>query len=160
MNDLTRQRIVGGIILILLGIAFLAQQFIHGLSDSVILFIIGGALLVAYFMRRIYGLLVPACILMGLALGAIGESTFIGVGDFSAIGLSIGFIAIYVIARVYQGKSHWWPLIPAGILLLVGIGALTDNLGRLVSVGWPLLLVLIGLLVLAGTFGLFEKAKQ
>ncbi|MBN1484178.1 MAG: hypothetical protein JXA37_05605 [Chloroflexia bacterium] len=160
MDELNRRRIIGGTILILLGIAFLAQQFIHGLGDSAFLFIIGGAFLVAYFVRQAYGLLIPGCILVGLGLGSIGENTFIGVGDFSALGLGIGFIAIYVIARIYQGDSHWWPLIPGGILILVGVASLTENLGRIFSVGWPLLLVLIGLLLLAGAFGLFDRAKR
>jgi hypothetical protein len=33
----------------------------------------------------------------------------------------VGFIAIYVIAKLYERDSHWWPLIPGVILILIGV---------------------------------------
>ncbi len=157
MDELSRRRIFLGILLIVIGVAFFATQFIRGaIGDNLILFAIGGAFLAAYFMRRNYGLLIPGCVLVGIAFGAVGEETVFGLGDFSAIGLGLGFIAIYVIDLVYRGKTHWWPLIPGGILVVVGIGA-SPQLERLFSVGWPLFLILIGLLLLAGAVGLFRR---
>ena len=159
MEDQKRRGILIGTILVVLGVGLFAMQFIEGaLVHSVVLAVIGIAFLVAYFVRRSYGLLIPGCILVGIALGSIGEETVFGLGDFSLFGLGIGFIAIYVIDLVYRRSTHWWPLIPGGILVVVGLGRIT-NLRYIFERGWPLILVLVGLLLLAGAFGLFGRKK-
>jgi len=160
MDKTTRRRITAGAILIVIGIALLALQLTKGWGEWIILLLIGGLFIAAYFYRRAYGLLIPGCILLGIGLGAIGNNTILGVGDFTQIGLGIGFIAIYIIDRIYRNPAtHWWPLIPGGILLLTGIGTLSGDLGRLVHDGWPLLLVLAGLLLIGAAFGLFGRKK-
>jgi len=160
VDETTRSRVTAGAILIVIGIALLALQFTKGWGEWIILLLIGGIFIAAYFFRRSYGLLIPGCILVGLGLGAIGNNTMIGVGDFTQIGLGVGFIAIYVIDRVYRSpRTHWWPLIPGGILLLTGIGALSGDLGRLLRDGWPVLLVLAGLILIGTALGLFGRRK-
>ena len=67
-------------------------------------------------------------------------------------GLGLGFIAIFVIATLYQGRSHWWPLIPGGILLVSGLAEGSQAFRDLLAVGWPVVLILIGLIFLAGAF--------
>jgi hypothetical protein len=160
MNEESRRRIIVGAVLILLGIAWFALQFTQGFGDAAILFLIGGAFVAGYFYRRAYGFLIPGCILLGLGLGSVGESTFFGVSDFSQIGLGVGFLAIYVIDRVYRGSTSWWPLIPGGILVVTGIATLSENLGQIIEVGWPLILVLVGLLLIGGAFGLFGRKES
>jgi hypothetical protein len=158
VDQTTRRRITAGAILIVIGIALLALQLTKGWGEWIILLLIGGLFIAAYFFRRAYGLLIPGCILVGIGLGAIGNNTILGVGDFTQVGLGIGFIAIYVIDRIYRNPAtHWWPLIPGGILLLTGIGTLSGDLGRLIRDGWPLLLVLAGLLLIGAAFGLFGR---
>jgi hypothetical protein len=63
----------------------------------------------------------------------------------------VGFIAIYVIAKLYERDSHWWPLIPGVILILIGVPK-TAKIFRFLFDNWPLILVAIGLLVLIGAF--------
>ena len=160
MDETTRRRVTAGAILIVIGIALLALQLVQGFGEWIVLILIGGVFVTAYFLRRSYGLLIPGCIILGLGLGAIGTNTMTGVGDFTQIGLGIGFIAIYVIDRVYNNpKTHWWPLIPGGILLVTGIGTLSGDLGRLIDKGWPLLLVLAGLILIGAAFGLFGRKQ-
>jgi hypothetical protein len=160
MDEETRRRVIVGSILILLGIAWFALQFTQGFGDAAILFLIGGAFVAGYFYRRAYGLLIPGCILLGIGLGSVGESSLFGVSDFSQIGLGVGFIAIYVIDRVYRGSTPWWPLIPGGILIVTGVATLSEDLGRIIEVGWPLILVLAGLLLIGGAFGLFGTKRS
>ena len=88
-----------------------------------------------YLYRGTYALLIPGGILLGLGLGAIGERAMPGSVDFVAIGLSVGFLAIYVIALVYASRSHWWPLIPGVILILAGIAAGNRSLEHLLWQG-------------------------
>lgn len=160
MSEGTQKQIVTGAILVLIGLGILALQFLEGFGEAVIFFLIGGAFVAAYLYFRNYGLLVPGGILLGLGLGSIGEGSVFEFGDFGLIGLGIGFISIYVIAFVVEGSSHWWPLIPGVILIVTGLASGNADFERLLSLGWPLILIFIGLLVLAGAFGLTGRKRE
>lgn len=160
MSDRRDGRLVTGAILIVLGLGLLALQFVQGFGEAVLFFLIGGLFVAGYLYRDAYGLLIPGGIFLGLGLGAIGEGAVLEFADFEAIGLGIGFLSIYVIALVYQGSSHWWPLVPGFILILVGLATGNEVLQRLLSVGWPLILVFIGLMFLAGAFGLLGRGRE
>lgn len=159
MNTKDQKQITTGAILILLGIGFFALQFLQGFGAAVVIFLIGGVFVVGYLFRRAYGLLIPGGILMGIGLGAVGENTIVGFEDFGAVGLGLGFISIYVIDLVYRGKTHWWPLVPGGVLVVGGFASGSATFERLLSVGWPIVLIAIGLLLLAGAFGLTGRKK-
>ncbi len=154
MDTRNRRSLVSGAILILLGIVLLALQFVEGFGEAVVFFLIGGLFVTGYLYTRAYGLLIPGGILLGLGLGSIGEASALSFGDLGSVGLGIGFVSIYVIALIYQGGSHWWPLIPGVALILTGLASGNRSFERLLSVGWPLILVFIGLAILAGAFGL------
>lgn len=172
MDERARRGLVIGLVLILVGIGLFVQQFLTGwASETLIVALIGAAFLIGYFVTRKYGLLIPACILLGIALGTVGKQAaelagsdrwggFFQWGDLSVVGLGIGFVAIYVIDRIYRGSSHWWPLIPGGILIFVGLGLLSEKLAQVLAVAWPLALVLVGLLLLLGAFGVFGRKKN
>jgi hypothetical protein len=153
-------RLVTGAILIVLGIGLLALQFVQGFGEAVIFFLVGGLFVAGYLYRRAYGLLIPGGILLGLGLGSIGKGELFQFADFEAIGLGIGFISIYVIALAYEGRTQWWPLIPGGILVITGLATGNQVLQRLVEVGWPLILVFVGLLLLASAFGLMGRRAR
>ena len=157
MEEQRQRRLMAGAILIVLGIVLFGLQFVEGLGEAVILFLIGGLFVAGYLYRRVYGLLIPGCILLGIGLGSVGESSALAIGDFSAFGLGLGFVAIYVIDLIYRGGTHWWPLIPGGILIVTGVASGSATLERMLSVGWPLILVFVGLLLLAGAFGLVGR---
>ncbi len=165
MDEFARRRLIAGIILIALGAGFLLMQITRGFGEAVILLVIGGLLIAAYFYRRLYGFLVPGCILVGIGLGNVGEVTLSSIRTFSEsgftqIGLGIGFIGIYVIDLIYRGSTHLWSLGPGGVLLVSGVASLAGTGFRTIfTVGWPLILVLVGLLLLAGAFGLIGKKK-
>jgi hypothetical protein len=157
MNEEQRNRTAVGAILILLGLAFLAMQIWEGLGGDLFLFLFGSVFVVGYLVTRNYGLLIPGGILLGIGLGAIGSDALVGLGDLAVIGLGLGFVFIYVVALIYQGRSHWWPLIPGGILIVVGLAQGSEIMEQLLSVGWPLVLIFFGLLLLAGAFGLIGR---
>lgn len=159
MDEQSRRQLVLGGILIILGIGLLAIQFLEGFGDAVILFLIGGLFVAGYLYRRVYGLLIPGCILLGLGLGEVGESTIRAFGGFEQLGLGVGFVAIYVIDLVYTGGSHWWPLIPGVILILTGLAEGSATFERLIEVGWPVIIIFFGLLSLAAAFGLTGRKK-
>ncbi len=161
MDDQNRGRMIAGAVLILLGVAFFAMQFFGGLGASAILFVVGLIFLVAYFYTRTYGFLIPGCILAGLALGQVAaRGGLFAVNGLSGIGLGIGFLAIFVIDWLYTRNMRWWPLIPGGIITLGGIASANEKLQELLSKGWPLILVAIGLVILAGAFGLTGRKQS
>lgn len=146
-----RQKFIAGVVLVLFGLGFYMAQKLDAIGSEVIMLIIGAAFLVAYFYQKSYGLLVPACILLGLGSGSILQDRFWWANDGIQLGLGVGFLAIYVIARLYERASHWWPLVPGGILVLIGIPKTAEVL-RFLREHWPLILVAIGLLVLIAAF--------
>ena len=148
-----RSRQFAGIALILVGILLFVLQWRGGASQAVVLAIIGGFLLLGYFARKQYGLLVPACILLGISLGTALEQTSSRYDNFSSLGLGIGFIAIYAIDRLFRGKTTWWPLVPGGILVVSGLAQAMDKAARVFTIGWPILIVGAGILVLLGIIG-------
>ncbi|MBN1326813.1 MAG: hypothetical protein JW996_02555 [Candidatus Cloacimonetes bacterium] len=152
MQKSRKRGFTAGIFLIVLGSLIL---FPLDINLSTIHFILGGLFLAGYFYKESYGLLIPGCLLISLSLSSV-RSSFFGFQDFSAFWLGIGFIAIYVIDRIYRGDTHWWPLLPGIILIL----AESRNLHRLISVGWPVILIFVGIMMLARAFGLIKEKKH
>lgn len=151
MSDRKSRRLSAGLILIVVGLGLYFVDRVEGIGEEAVLMVIGSAFLIAYFVRKNYGLLIPGCVLLGLGLGSVGRDSFLAFGESSMLGLGVGFIAIYVIARLNEGKSHWWPLIPGGVMLVMAIPK-TQHLFEYVWGHWQLILVLIGVLILVGAF--------
>jgi hypothetical protein len=144
-------RIAAGLTLIVLGgVLYLLERSV-GIDSAAVLLIIGGAFLAYYFYKREYGFLVPACIMLGLGTGTVVSHTRYDYGQPTLWGLGLGFIAIFVIAWLYQRESHWWPLIPGGILVLLGLPR-TKGIIDFLFDNWPLILVAVGILILIGAF--------
>jgi hypothetical protein len=70
-------------------------------------------------------------------------------GDVDALGLGIGFVLIYVLDLLYTGSSNWWPLIPGGLLIVTSLAEGYEAFADLLSIGWPVILILGGILLLA-----------
>jgi hypothetical protein len=153
------RHVVAGAILVVLGLGLFAMQFVPRASEGLVLMVIGAAFVVGYFIRRRYGLLIPGGILVGLGLGMVGSAAF-QVQEFTTIGMGVGFISIFAIDWAYNGRSHWWPLIPGLILLASGLGQANANIQRLISVGWPLAIVLVGLLLIAAGSGIIHRGRN
>src|SRR5438309_11453802 len=136
-----------GVILIVIGAALFAIQWLHLDADAIVL-VIGLVFVAAYAATRRYGLLIPAGILTGLGAGILLED--LGVTrEPVVLGLGLGFLAIYgvdVVARRSPPRAPWWPLIPGAILIAVAGagGAFGDEGGRAIQQAWPIILVVIG----------------
>ena len=81
---------------------------------------LGVAFIAAYLATRHYGLLIPGGILSGLGIGLViaGQG---GPEEAVVLGLGLGFVAIWAIDGLLgDGDAAWWPLVPGGILTVVG----------------------------------------
>jgi len=116
------------------------------LEGGMVLLTIASCFLFFSFWKRIYGLLIPGCILAGLSLGV----TFADVTDGASVlwGLALGFLSILFLGRSLFNQRSNWPVYPAVPLFAVGVIVLAANLPVLFTGGlvWlPLLLVGAGL---------------
>ncbi|HEX7172421.1 MAG TPA: hypothetical protein VF365_07435 [Candidatus Limnocylindria bacterium] len=136
-----------GLVLIGLGVLFGIVQ-LTGIGGEAVVAVIGGALLVAYAFTRHYGYLVPGGILTGLGLGIIWQAAVLSdAGGAVLVGLGAGFLTIYLVDLFVRGnRALWWPIIPGGITLTIGLLLETGSGGTLAGAAplWPIILVLIG----------------
>jgi len=149
--NINRARLIPGLILIVLGIVFLLMQYFE-FGPGLFLTLLGVVFLVPYGLTRSYGLLIPGCILAGIGIGLMFDRPPLITPVAVPLGLGLAFIAIYVVHLAMTRASHWWPLIPGSILVLVGIAEGIPQAQVFIEKGWPLILVLIGLLILGGQF--------
>jgi hypothetical protein len=136
-----------GLVLIGLGVLFGIVQ-LTGVGGEAVVAVVGGGLLVAYAVTRHYGYLVPGGILAGLGLGIIWQTQVLNdPGGAVLVGLGAGFLSVYVVdAFVRRDRSLWWPIIPGGITLTIGLLIETGTGGTLAGAAplWPIALVVIG----------------
>lgn len=136
-----------GVILIAVGLTLFAVQLLD-LDGSVIVLVSGLIFATAFATTRRYALLIPAGILSGLGIGILLENEGL-MGEPVALGLGLGFLAIYAVDLLTTGArepGRWWPLIPGGILTIIAAAESTfgPEGARLIERGWPVLLILVG----------------
>lgn len=147
---MNQRNLVLGLILIGLGAYLGFVELTNGTGGEAIVALVGIAFLIGYAVTRRYGFLVPGAIMTGLGVGILWETQVGDAGGTVVIGLGVGFLAIYVIdAIVRRSQALWWPLIPGGILTVVGVATeigntkLLDDLEAL----WPIVLIAIGVVL-------------
>jgi hypothetical protein len=145
---------VGATLLIVIGVFAFAANIWNSryLSESIPL-AIGIAFLVAYALTRRYGFLVPGGILSGAGAGVLASSLLnvLDGGPYVVIGGGIGFLLIFCVDMLVSRQAmRWWPVIPGGLMVLIGAGSAGENQGfvRQLEIWSPLLLVAVGVLIL------------
>ncbi len=159
-----RGGLVAGVVIIGIGLFFLLAQVIPDIGRWIPLFI-GLAFLAAFVPQREYGLLIPGCIITGVGVGVVLTGVVDDPWSGAAVLFSLagGFIAIWVVSLLLRrvdrdwprGSSRdaaqalWWPLIPGGILALVGVIVLAESgFESDLLRWWPLLIIGAGIVVL------------
>ena len=147
---------VGALLLIVIGLVALAanlggDKYIY----EAIPLVIGIVFFIAYASTRQYGLLVPAGILSGLGAGLLASSAFNATDQQAAPylvdGIGLGFLSIFVIDLIVtRTAARWWPLVPGGVMVVVGSGAtLTrQEVTDLFGIWVPVLLIGLGVSLL------------
>jgi hypothetical protein len=147
------RRWIGGIILILIGAGLLASQFVPDIGRYAPL-VVGLGLLLIFLVTRNAGALIGGAIVTGIGVGILVDEQFPTTDGTSWIPLclGLGFLGIWVFGGLLRmPEARFWPLIPGGILTFVGIAALGGFSSQLGQYIWPVVLILIGILTIAGS---------
>ena len=130
-------------ILMVMDIIFPA--FSNDFGGALFLAIIGISFIFVYLFNRLnWWAIIPAGTMLTLAIVAVADRFLSGVetGGFFFLGLGITFLVLYFI-NTQAGKMRW-PLIPGGILMLMGI-ILSLSASGVLNILWPVALIAIGL---------------
>lgn len=150
-----------GIGLVAIGALLLVAQFVNSeFTGMLILPALALIFLIWGMVTRTFGLIIPGGICAGLGVG-----TWLVASDWAEQNLSgeakgglflmvfaLGWALITVLSVFVAEKVHWWPLIPAAVMALIGTPLLIGGTAvqALVWLGyiWPLALVAVGLFLL------------
>jgi hypothetical protein len=146
-------RVVAALILIALGLVFLAGNLLP-IGGGLLFLGLGAAFALARFLTGNYGFAVPAGILLGFGAFVAQEEAGLLPGDGGGwffVMLGLGFLAVYLLGLRPRAI---WPLFPAAVLLAFGAALLgllpTASLAVLAWLGllWPVILIAAGLWLL------------
>lgn len=154
-----KKETIGGIFLIGIGLLVLLGQ-LSLLPDLGMLFLpaLGGLFLIWGILTREGGLMIPGGILSGIGWGVYAIS-----GPYADVGgdveggiflviFGLGFALITVLTALFTDETHWWALIPGGILATIGVAIMTNgvllDLVAIVGTYWPITLIFLGFYVI------------
>ncbi|MFQ5419520.1 MAG: hypothetical protein ACE5EY_04050 [Anaerolineae bacterium] len=155
-----RNEWVMGAVLVLVGLVTLVGRFVEINGDFWgLLFLpaLGAGFLLWGVLSRKAGLIIPGNILSGGGLGSFlvalpFADSGIDDGGIFMLAFALGWVAITVLTAVFTKETHWWPLIPGGIMAVIGLGILFGGvfLSILTFMGkiWPVFLILMGIFVI------------
>jgi hypothetical protein len=148
---------IAGLVLIAIGGLLLLGRWSADAGEYIVL-AVGIVLLVVFLVTREYGALIPAGIVTGVGAGIPLTTAYPGElgGGLFLMALAGGFLLIWVVGLLFRvPENHWWPLIPGLIVGSIGAAMSAGERGHgiadVISTGWPILLVVAGLLLLAQT---------
>ncbi len=158
-----RDNLAGGLILISIGLIALLSQFelFSDFGNFATFFMagLGGLFLVWGILTRQAGLIIPGGIISGIGWGIVlitGPLLQLDGSDAEGavfmLTFAAGWAAITILTAVFTDETHWWALIPGGIMALIGgsliFGGVLMTILEWVGKGWPLVLILLGVYIL------------
>jgi len=145
--------LIVGLILMAVGTTTLIDEYVLTSMDLTGVFFmwgIGIVFLFLYLTKDIKGFVYPGCILPGIGTYSLLDELYnvdIGWAFFLLLGLS--FYLIYAFEN--RRSKVRWPLIPGTVLLVLSVllflaseDIITSSFWRVISYGWPIILILIG----------------
>jgi hypothetical protein len=103
------------------------------------------------------GPIIPGGIIAGIGLGALAIDSSLATlvkdeGGLFMLFFAGGWVLITLLTSLFTKETHWWPLIPATIMGLIGLavtfGGIMMSILTIVGKGWPLILIVIGVYIL------------
>jgi hypothetical protein len=116
----------GGIALILIGAGLLLNQWLD--IGSYLVLLIGAGFLVWGVLSRQGGLIIPGGVLTGIGLGILVTEGPWSIPVANPNGLflicfALGWFLITLLTGLFTCRTQWWPIIPGGIMAILGAAA-------------------------------------
>ena len=121
---------------------------------------LGALFLLAGILTREAGWIIPGGIVSGIGWGIVliaGPRQLVegdAEGGLFMLAFAAGWASITLLTAIFTDETHWWALIPAAILALIGTAVLTGGIFmdilELAGKLWPLVLITIGIAILIG----------
>ena len=158
----SRTALVIGFVLVLIGGGALVSELLPDF-DRYVPLAIGLGLLAVFLVTRAYIALIFGAILTGIGAGLLVADLLPGTeddGPGAVLGLAGGFLGIWLVSWLMRLKEHhFWPLIPGGILFLVGIGLVLDMFESDAS-RWIVPAIVVGIGVLVMVVGYLRMSRE
>ncbi|MCA9932190.1 MAG: hypothetical protein KC419_27085 [Anaerolineales bacterium] len=154
-----RNDLAGGIVLIGLGLLFLVGRIVN-LDNWGLLFLpaLGAIFMIWGILAREGGLMIPGGIISGIGWGSYliagpwALDSALDDGGLFMIVFGIGFMSITLFSLIFAHETHWWALIPGGIISGIGaaimFGGVFMQALELLGTYWPVILILVGIYVI------------
>ena len=159
--------LIGGLILLFVGIVALIGQFVPDawgeLFGTFLLLGLGVGFLAIGVITREGGWFIPGGILTGIGAGvALVDGPLARLipanllpgdeGGLFMLAFAGGWFLIVLTTALFTDETQWWPLIPGGIMVLIGLaagfGSVFGSALSLLGRAWPIVLIAVGLYVL------------
>jgi len=140
--------LIAGIVLVIIGAAYLVSYLIPSLDRFVVL-AIGIGILILFAATRAPAALIGGSIVTGVGAGIVLASYVAGTtgGALFLISLGGGFLLVWLVGwSLEMPEARLWPLIPGSVLVLLGAAMLP-------GAGWAVALIVIGLGLVVVGFG-------
>ncbi len=155
----TRNTIVAGLALIIIGLVVLAVQFLDTPAIGLLILPTLAIIFLAWgLITRTFGLIIPGGILAGIGAGVIlmETGTFAAQGEGEAavflLAFAGGWALITLLSIFTNDRLQWWPLIPGGIIAAIGAllmaGAAGLKVLELSQYLWPVALIVVGISII------------
>ena len=166
MNSSTRGRLVMGVLLVLVGLGFLALQFSPSLAEwfqvtlswPVIVVGVGGLLLLIGLLTGAPGMAIPACIVAGIGGILYYQYTYGAWESWTYVWTLIpGFVGVgMVLAGILGSKEYHiirrgFSLMLLSLILFILFGSFFGVFSFL-GVYWPILVIAAGILIIIRAF--------
>ena len=151
-----RRRRGWGVVLLAVAALALVERHTAIRAGDALPLVLGVAFLGWALAGRIFGLLIAGGILTGIGVGILAERWF-GHGTGARDGLFLvcfagGWLLIPLLGLAVFRRRVWWPLIPAAVLGVLGLGQLgypeLTRVWREARDYWPYALIVLGLVLL------------
>ena len=145
-----------GVLLVLIGLALLVQYFVAAVSaGTLVLLAIGIAFLAGWLIGGSRFSMIPGVLVTALGVAELIEDLALlgpagdDVPGLASTSLALGFLFIWLVGYV-RGRRSSWPLWGAALFGLIGVAQLSGRLAGIPELGalWPVAIIAAGLLIL------------
>ena len=155
----TKNGLVAGVALIIIGLVVLAGQLLDSPNIGLLILPTLAIIFLAWgLITRTFGLIVPGGILAGIGAGVFlmdmtaletqGESE----AAIFMLAFAGGWALITLLSVFTTDRLQWWPLIPGGIMAIIGALLLSGEAGLKVlefsEYLWPIAMIVVGLAII------------